>query len=68
MHAYVDNGKANKNIRVLLEGAFDEDKIPRTLGGKKKQQADDDASKLLADRLQAKDSSNDVVQTGSSSR
>ncbi|KAF1845271.1 uncharacterized protein K460DRAFT_366144 [Cucurbitaria berberidis CBS 394.84] len=56
MYAYVDSGQASENIKALLEGAFDEDseKIPRTRLRKKKQtQEDDEASKSLADRLQA---------------
>ncbi|KAF1956883.1 hypothetical protein CC80DRAFT_471150 [Byssothecium circinans] len=56
MYAYVDNGKANENIKALLEGAFDEENIPRTRGRKKKkQQAEDEAGKSLADRLKALD-------------
>lgn len=54
IYGFVDHAKANENIKALLEGAFDEDKIPRTRGRKKKkQQAEDDASKSLADRLRA---------------
>ncbi|KAF2642832.1 hypothetical protein P280DRAFT_468143 [Massarina eburnea CBS 473.64] len=54
MQAYVDGGRANENIKALLEGAFDEDKIPRTRGRKKrKQQEDDEVGKSLADRLKA---------------
>lgn len=53
-HAYVDSSHANENIKALLEGAFDEDdeKIPRTRGRKKKQQAEQGA-KTLAERLEA---------------
>jgi hypothetical protein len=44
MHAYVDSGAANENIKALLEGAFDDDneKIPRTLLRKKKKLQEDD--------------------------
>lgn len=54
LYGYVDHAKANENIKALLEGAFDEDKIPRTRGRKKKKQREeDDKTKSLADRLQA---------------
>ena len=57
LDAYVDHNKANENIKALLEGALDEEKIPRTRGRKKKQQqqAQDDAAMSLADRLAALD-------------
>lgn len=56
LDAYVDQNKANENIKALLEGALDEENIPRTRGRrKKKQQAEDDAGKSLADRLAALD-------------
>lgn len=47
---YVDAGKANENIKALLEGAFeDEDDKPRTRGRKKKV---DTAVERLTDKLQ----------------
>lgn len=56
LNAYVDSNKANENIKALLEGALDEENIPRTRGRKKKkQQAEEDAGKSLADRLAALD-------------
>ncbi|KAF2449415.1 hypothetical protein P171DRAFT_427608 [Karstenula rhodostoma CBS 690.94] len=55
MHAYVDSNQANENIKALLEGALDEENIPRTRGRKKKKQAEDDAAMSLADRLAALD-------------
>lgn len=57
-YAYVDSTRANENIKALLEGAFDEENIPRTRGRKKKQQQqqqqeESKAGKTLADRLKA---------------
>ena len=47
---YIDAGKANENIKALLEGAFeDEEDKPRTRGRKKKVEA---AVERLADKLQ----------------
>ncbi|KAF1977396.1 hypothetical protein BU23DRAFT_550716 [Bimuria novae-zelandiae CBS 107.79] len=54
--AMVDSNQANENIKALLEGALDEENIPRTRGRKKKkQQAEADAGKSLAERLAALD-------------
>lgn len=54
LYAYVDSNKANENIKALLEGALDEENIPRTRGRKKKKnQAEEDAGNSLADRLAA---------------
>ena len=48
-YTYVDAGKANENIKALLEGAFeDEDDKPRTRGRKKRVDA---AVEDLADKL-----------------
>jgi SNF2 family DNA or RNA helicase len=55
LHAYVDSNQANENIKALLEGALDEENIPRTRGRKKKKQVDNDAAMSLADRLAALD-------------
>jgi len=47
---YVDAGKANENIKALLEGAFeDEEDKPRTRGRKKKVEA---AVERLTEKLQ----------------
>ncbi len=47
---YIDTGKANENIKALLEGAFeDEEDKPRTRGRKKKVEA---AVERLTDKLQ----------------
>ncbi len=47
---YIDSGKANENIKALLEGAFeDEEDKPRTRGRKKKVEA---AVERLTDKLQ----------------
>lgn len=47
---YIDAGKANENIKALLEGAFeDEEDKPRTRGRKKKTEA---AVEHLTDKLQ----------------
>ncbi|KAF2739690.1 hypothetical protein EJ04DRAFT_483843 [Polyplosphaeria fusca] len=56
LYAYVDQSKANENLKELLEGAFDDDeeKLPRTRGRKKKkQQEEEDASNSLARKLKA---------------
>lgn len=59
LYAYVDQSKANDNIKHLLEGAFDdeEQKLPRTRGRKKKKQQeeaeDNEAGNSLAKKLQA---------------
>lgn len=53
VYAYVDSSQANENIKALLEGALDEENIPRTRGRKKKKQAEDNAALSLADRLEA---------------
>lgn len=46
---YIDSGKANENIKALLEGAFeDEEDKPRTRGRKKKAEA---AVERLTDKL-----------------
>ncbi|KAL8764980.1 MAG: hypothetical protein Q9209_007781 [Squamulea sp. 1 TL-2023] len=50
---YVDAGKANENIKALLEGAFDdEDTKPRTRGRKKKAE---DAAASLTDKVKGLD-------------
>lgn len=49
-YEYIDSGKANENIKALLEGAFeDEEDKPRTRGRKKKVEA---AVERLTDKLQ----------------
>ncbi|KAL1594477.1 hypothetical protein SLS60_010237 [Paraconiothyrium brasiliense] len=55
VYAYVDSSQANENIKALLEGALDEENIPRTRGRRKKKQTEDDAAISLADRLAALD-------------
>ncbi|KAF2116168.1 SNF2 family N-terminal domain-containing protein [Lophiotrema nucula] len=62
--AYVDQSKANENIKALLEGAFDEDevRIPRTRGRKKTQQVE--AAKSLAAKLQALEVTQDAESKG----
>ena len=57
IYGYVDQSKANENIKALLEGALDDDdeKIPRTrLRRKKKlQKVEEEATNALAKKLQA---------------
>lgn len=53
VYAYVDSNQANENIKALLEGALDEENIPRTRGRKKKKQQADNAALSLAERLEA---------------
>lgn len=61
-YTYVDAGKATENIKLLLEGAFDEDDgKPRTRGRKKKNDA---AVASLTDKLQGLDVDKKTDQDG----
>ncbi|KAF2468517.1 uncharacterized protein BDR25DRAFT_344243 [Lindgomyces ingoldianus] len=54
LYAYVDQSKANENIKALFEGGLDdEEKIPRMRGRKKKKQEEEKAARTLAEKLQA---------------
>ncbi|ORY08446.1 SNF2 family N-terminal domain-domain-containing protein [Clohesyomyces aquaticus] len=56
LYAYVDQNKANENIKALFEGGLEADeKIPRMRGRKKRKQEEEKAAKTLAEKLQALD-------------
>lgn len=59
---YIEAGKANENIKALLEGAFeDEEDKPRTRGRKKKAEA---AVERLTDKLQGLEVKSEAKEEG----